>query len=82
MSHAIAYSEITISLNRQRKEFDPEALTDLANSIGSVGLLHPIVLRETPSGFVLVAGERRLRAMEALWIMGTGAPQWRPIRRE
>lgn len=72
MSHAIPYSEITIALNRQRKEFDPEALTDLSNSISSVGLLHPIVLRETPLGFVLVAGERRLRALETIWALGDG----------
>lgn len=72
MSHSIPYSSITIAANRQRKDFDPEALTDLANSISNVGLLHPIVLRETSSGFVLVAGERRLRAMETIWLLGDG----------
>jgi hypothetical protein len=71
-SHSVPLSEITISLNRQRKDFDPEALTDLANSISNVGLLHPIVLRETASGFVLVAGERRLRALETIWLLGDG----------
>lgn len=71
MSHAVPFSEITIAANRQRKDFDPEALTDLANSISSIGLLHPIVLRETDAGFVLVAGERRLRALETLWMMGS-----------
>lgn len=70
MAQAVKFSEITIAANRQRKEFDPEALTDLGNSISSVGLLHPIVLRETASGFVLVSGERRLRAIEALWMTG------------
>ena len=72
MSGAIPYSEITIAANRQRKDFDPEALTDLANSISAHGLFHPVVLRETASGFVLVAGERRLRAMETLWLLGAG----------
>jgi len=72
MTQHIKFSEITIAANRQRKEFDPEALTDLANSISSIGLLHPIVLRETASGFALVAGERRLRAIEQLWLMGEG----------
>jgi DNA modification methylase len=70
--HSIPYSEITIAANRQRKDFDPEAITDLANSISTVGLLHVPILRETPSGFVLVAGERRLRAMETIWICGDG----------
>lgn len=72
MSHSVPISEITIAANRQRKDFDPEALTDLANSISSVGLLHPIVLRETSEGFILVAGERRLRALETLWLLGDG----------
>lgn len=70
MSHSTPYSSITIAANRQRKEFDPEALTDLANSISQHGLFHPIVLRETALGFVLVAGERRLRAIETIWATG------------
>lgn len=72
MSGAIEYAAITIAANRQRKDFDPEGITDLANSISARGLLHAVVLRETASGYVLVAGERRLRAMEQLWIMGEG----------
>lgn len=72
MSGAIHISEISISANRQRKEFDPEALTDLGNSISERGLLHAVVLRETPLGFVLVAGERRLRAMDTIWLLGDG----------
>ncbi|MFB3892745.1 MAG: ParB/RepB/Spo0J family partition protein [Phycisphaerae bacterium] len=50
-----------------RREFKPEELAELAQSIVQQGLLQPIVV--TPSGdgqapqpFVLVAGERRLRA--------------------
>lgn len=72
MSGSVLYSEITIAANRQRKDFDPEGITDLANSITARGLLHAVVLRETPSGFVLVAGERRLRAMETIWLLGDG----------
>lgn len=70
--HSIPFKEITIAANRQRKEFDAEALTDLSNSISQVGLLHAIVLRDTPNGFVLVAGERRLRALETIWLLGDG----------
>lgn len=73
MTKPIPFSELIISENRQRKEFDPEALTDLANSISALGLLHPIVVRETPAGPVLVAGERRLRALETIWLLGDGA---------
>lgn len=70
MTRIIDRSELIISPERQRIEFEPEALTDLANSIAALGLLHPIVVRETPSGPVLVAGERRLRAIETLWLLG------------
>lgn len=69
MSHSIHYESISISPDRQRQDFEPESLTDLANSISAIGLLHPPVMRETPDGLVLVAGERRLRAMEQLWMM-------------
>ena len=72
MTHSILRDDLIISPNRQRREFDPEALTDLANSISSLGLLHPIVVRETPEGIVLVAGERRLRALETIWLLGDG----------
>lgn len=72
MNHAVLHSELIISPNRQRREFEPEALTDLSNSISARGLLHAIVVRETPNGLALVAGERRIRAMEPLWLMGEG----------
>lgn len=46
-----------------RRAFDEEALLALAESIGSRGLLQPIVVRPLAGGtFELVAGERRLRA--------------------
>lgn len=73
MHHAVHISKITISANRQRREFDPEALIDLSNSISQNGLLHAPILRETAEGFVLVAGERRLRALETIWLLGDGA---------
>jgi DNA modification methylase len=72
MSHSIHIDKLIIAPNRQRRDFDPEALTDLANSISSLGLLHPIVARETADGIVLVAGERRLRALETIWMLGDG----------
>ncbi len=45
-----------------RKYFDEEALNDLAGSIKEHGLLQPIVVISKIDGFILVAGERRLRA--------------------
>ena len=49
-----------------RKQFDPKTIAALADSIRSVGLLSPILVRRIPEGFELIAGERRFRAMEML----------------
>lgn len=45
-----------------RTEFRPEALEELAQSIRVDGLIQPIVVRPNGSRFLLVVGERRLRA--------------------
>ena len=45
-----------------RKHFDEEALKELSHSIVEHGLLQPIVVIEKEDGYLLVAGERRLRA--------------------
>jgi ParB family transcriptional regulator, chromosome partitioning protein len=47
-----------------RRRFDEDALEELAASISEVGVLQPIVVRtgEEEGTYVLVAGERRLRA--------------------
>ena len=68
---AIPHKAITVP-PRQRKNIAPGPLRELATSIASKGLLHPPVFRElTVEGklepiYQLVAGERRLRAMELL----------------
>ena len=45
-----------------RTVFEDESLDALALSIQEVGILQPIVVRKTSTGFELIAGERRLRA--------------------
>ncbi|ADV45711.1 ParB/RepB/Spo0J family partition protein [Nitratifractor salsuginis] len=45
-----------------RKSFDPERLNELAESIRRHGLLQPVVVIPNGEGWILVAGERRLRA--------------------
>lgn len=45
-----------------RKTFDATALQELSDSIVTHGLLQPIVVIEKDDGYLLVAGERRLRA--------------------
>ncbi len=46
-----------------RKEFDPEAMQALADSIAEHGLIQPLTVRETGNGYYqIIAGERRWRA--------------------
>ncbi len=55
--------EISPNPQQPRTSFDEEAMASLADSIGTVGVLQPVVLRRNPDGgYVLVAGERRWRA--------------------
>lgn len=66
----IKLEEIVISSSRQRQEFDPESLMELTESIRERGLLHAPVLREEAGKFLLVAGERRIKAIQDLWALG------------
>lgn len=52
--------------NQPRKYFNEESIKELAESIKEHGLLQPIIVKETNNGYMLVAGERRLRAMKLL----------------
>lgn len=49
-----------------RRAIDPAALDELKRSIGTSGLLQPIVVRQAGPGWELVAGERRWRAVREL----------------
>jgi ParB family chromosome partitioning protein len=55
---------VTANPRQPRKRFDEEAIGSLAASIGEVGVLQPIVVRERAGRYELIAGERRLRAAE------------------
>ena len=49
-----------------RKEFAPEALQELADSIREQGIVQPLIVRERDGFFELIAGERRWRAAQLL----------------
>ena len=63
---SIPISKIKTNPYQPRKFFSENAIKELARSIREVGLLQPITLRSTASGYELVAGERRLRACKML----------------
>jgi ParB family chromosome partitioning protein len=66
MLREVAVSAIVPNPWQPRREFKPEALQELADSIKSSGLLQPPVVRPAGSGFELIAGERRWRAVQQL----------------
>ncbi|MBC7293265.1 MAG: ParB/RepB/Spo0J family partition protein [Thermoleophilia bacterium] len=47
-----------------RRAIDPEALEELAQSIESVGVVQPVIVREVEEGYELIAGERRWLAAQ------------------
>lgn len=55
---------ITRNPYQPRQAFDQVQLDELAASIAEHGVLQPILVTETPTGYLLIAGERRLRAAE------------------
>ncbi|MDD5717826.1 MAG: ParB/RepB/Spo0J family partition protein [Sulfuricurvum sp.] len=58
----IALAKIRPNPYQPRKHFDSESLAELADSIKTHGLLQPVVVKEDLDGYILIAGERRLRA--------------------
>ncbi len=56
-------TEIEPNRNQPRKEFDEQALSELADSIREHGIIQPLLVRPLETGgYQLVAGERRWRA--------------------
>lgn len=63
-------SEIEPNRSQPRKEFDDEALAELAESIARHGVLQPILVRPIfAGGYQIVAGERRWRAARMAGLM-------------
>lgn len=58
----IELSRIKPNPDQPRREFDEEALADLATSIRELGVIQPITLRQTGDMYQIIAGERRYRA--------------------
>lgn len=54
-------TDLIILPDRQRQEFDPAALLELAGSLSQHGMFHAILVQ--PDGKTLVTGERRVRAV-------------------
>ena len=56
-------SQVENCAGQPRKQFDPDALADLADSIREHGIIQPLTVRKLQSGnYQIIAGERRWRA--------------------
>jgi len=62
----IALAEIQPSSHQVRRDFDEEGIRSLAESILKEGLIQPVTLRKVDTGYELIAGERRFRAVKSL----------------
>ena len=61
----IEISKISVNPNQPRREFNQEALEELASSISEIGIIQPITLRELSlDRYQIIAGERRFRASQ------------------
>ena len=65
-ARTLRISELEPNRDQPRKEFDPAALAELADSIAAVGVIQPLIVRPLVSGgYQIVAGERRWRAAQS-----------------
>lgn len=61
----IELKKIVVNPDQPRREFDPEALQELADSIREIGIIQPITLRKlNEEEYQIIAGERRFRASQ------------------
>lgn len=61
----IELSKIRVNPNQPRREFDENALQELAISIKEIGIIQPITLRMvSDEEYQIIAGERRFRASQ------------------
>ena len=58
----INLSELRANPYQPRKNFDEEALNELASSIKEHGVFQPIIVKKSIKGYEIIAGERRFRA--------------------
>ena len=58
----IPINKIKSNAEQPRKDFDNEKIIELAESIKHHGIIQPLILKQSDSNYMIVAGERRWRA--------------------
>ena len=62
----INIKDIELNPDQPRTNFNEKSLDQLASSINELGLIQPITVKEKEGKFILISGERRLRAFKKL----------------
>ena len=62
----IEIGKIVPNALQPRKQFDEEALTELAESIRTLGLIQPVTVRKEGEQYMIISGERRWRAAKQI----------------
>jgi ParB family chromosome partitioning protein len=70
---AVLISDIKPSPSNPRRRIDDATIAELAASIGTVGVLEPLLIRANGKGYELVCGERRWRAAQVAKILSVPA---------
>lgn len=60
----VGIEEIKPNASQPRKEFNTEAMDDLSASIKEKGIIQPLILRKSKTGYEIIVGERRWRAAQ------------------
>lgn len=62
----ISMNLIKANKDQPRKNFDPEKISELAQSIKEHGVIQPIILNKEEDTYIVIAGERRFRAAKSI----------------
>ena len=65
----ISMNLIKANKDQPRKNFDPEKISELAESIKEHGIIQPIILKKEEEIYVVIAGERRFRAAKSIGLI-------------
>ncbi|NJP41345.1 ParB/RepB/Spo0J family partition protein, partial [Oscillospiraceae bacterium HV4-5-C5C] len=60
--HELDINDVSPNQSQPRKDFNPERLQELADSIKENGVIQPIIVTQQHGTYLIVAGERRWRA--------------------
>jgi ParB family chromosome partitioning protein len=58
--------KVVVNPHQPRRDFDPKALQELADSIRQNGILQPLLVKSNNGSYEIVAGERRFRAAQMI----------------